>query len=151
MESIESPREHPFDYEAIYAQAYALYQEGFQYWFSREEIAKLSAHNRHFETPRLEYELASLYFAHPTGARPGEFMSVARAMQIVSANISQKLSAVYLGRALGELGFQRVKYNGVRGYVVVCRSGDEIHAAQQSMAMQAEKESGSVDSSGQYF
>ena len=151
VESIESPRDHPFDYEAIYAQAYALYQEGFQYWFSREEIAKLSAHNRHFETPRLEYELASLYFAHPTGAKPGEFMSVARAMQIVSANISQKLSAVYLGRALGELGFQRVKYNDVRGYVVVCRSGDEIHAAQQSMAMQAEKESGSVDSSGQYF
>ena len=151
VESIESPRDHPFDYEAIYAQAYALYQEGFQYWFSREEIAKLSAHNRHFETPRLEYELASLYFAHPTGARPGEFMSVARAMQIVSANISQKLSAVYLGRALGELGFQRVKYNGVRGYVVVCRSGDEIHAVQQSMVMQAEKESGSVDSSGQYF
>jgi predicted P-loop ATPase len=151
VESIESPRDHPFDYEAIYAQAYALYQEGFQYWFSREEIAKLSAHNRHFETPRLEYELASLYFAHPTGAKPGEFMSVARAMQIVSANISQKLSAVYLGRALGELGFQRVKYNGVRGYVVVCRSGDEIHAAQQSMAMQAEQESGSVDSSGQYF
>ena len=59
--------------------------------------------------------------------------------------------AVYLGRALGELGFQRVKYNGVRGYIVVCRSGDEMHAAQQSMAMQAEKESGSVDSSGQYF
>jgi hypothetical protein len=72
-------------------------------------------------------------------------------MQIVSANISQKLSAVYLGRALGELGFQRVKCNGVRGYVVVCRSGDEMHAAQQSMAMQAEKDSGSVDSTGQYF
>ena len=75
VESIESPRDHPFDYEAIYAQAYALYQEG----------------------------------------------------------------------------FQRVKYNGMRGYVVVCRSGDEIHAVQQSMVMQAEKESGSVDSSGQYF
>ena len=104
-----------------------------------------------FETPKLEYELASLYFRRPSGAEPGMFMSVARAMQIVSANISQKLSPVHLGRALGELGFQRVKYNGVRGYVVVCRSGDEIHAVQQSMAMQAEKESGSVDSSGQYF
>ncbi len=151
VENIESPREYPSDYEAVYAQAYALYREGFQYWFSRAEIMRLSAHNRQFETPRLEYELASLYFTQPTGARPGEFMSVARAMQIVSANISQKLSAVYLGRALGELGFQRVKYNGVRGYIVVCRSGDEIHAAQQSMAVQAEKETGSVDSSGQYI
>jgi hypothetical protein len=151
VESIDSPRDHPFDYEAIYAQAYALYRQGFQYWFSRNEITRLSEHNRQFETPRLEYELASLYFCQPTGARPGEFMSVARAMQIVSANISQKLSAVYLGRALGELGFRRVKYNGVRGYVVVCRSGDEIHAAQQSMAMQAADDSGSVDSSGQCF
>ena len=79
------------------------------------------------------------------------FMSVARAMQLVSANISQKLSAVYLGRALGEQGFRRVKYNGVRGYIVVCRSGDEIHAAQQSMAIQSETESGAVDSSGQCF
>ena len=151
VERIDSPREQPFNYEGIYSQAYALYQEGFRFWFSREEILRLARHNRQFETPRLEYELASLYFTHPTGAKPGEFMSVARAMQIVSANISQKLSAVYLGRALGELGFQRVKYNGVRGYIVVCRSGDEMHAAQQSMAMQAEKESGSVDSSGHYF
>jgi hypothetical protein len=71
--------------------------------------------------------------------------------QPVNDRIVNSLSAVYLGRALGELGFQRVKYNGVRGYIVVCRSGDEMHAAQQSMAMQAEKESGSVDSSGQYF
>ena len=139
VESIDPPQDNPLDYEGIYAQAYALYQQGFRYWFSREEIARLSEHNRQYETPRLEYELASLYFAHPTGTRSGEFISVARAMQIVSANISQKLSAVYLGRALGELGFQRVKYNGVRGYVVVCRDGNEMKAVQQSMAMQAEK------------
>ena len=137
--------------EGIYSQAYALYRQGFRFWFSREEILRLSRHNRQFETPRLEYELASLYFRQPTGAEPGVFMSVARAMQLVSANISQKLSAVYLGRALGELGFRRVKHNGVRGYIVVCRSGDEMHAAQQSMAMQATREEGTVDSSGQYF
>ncbi len=151
IENIESPREYPFNYEGIYSQAYALYREGFRFWFSREEILRLARHNRQFETPRLEYELASLYFRQPTGAEPGVFMSVARAMQVVSANISQKLSAVYLGRALGELGFRRVKHNGVRGYIVVCRSGDEMHAAQQSMAIEAARESGAVDSSGQYF
>ena len=151
IESIDSPREYPFEYAEIYAQAYALYRQGFQYWFSQEEIQRLAAHNRQFETPRLENELVQLYFRKPTGVEPGMFMSVARAMQIVSANISQKLSAVYLGRALNESGFRRVKYNGVRGYIVVCRNGDEIHAAQQSMAMQAESEEGSLDSSGQYF
>ena len=151
IESILSPRDNPFDYEGIYSQAYALYRQGFQYWFSQDEIQRLAVHNRLFETPRLESELVQLYFRKPTGTEPGMFMSVARAMQLVSANISQKLSAVYLGRALGEQGFRRVKYNGVRGYIVVCRSGDEIHAAQQSMAIQSETESGAVDSSGQCF
>ena len=145
IERIESPREHPFDYEGIYSQAYALYQQGFQYWFSREDVLRLSEHNRQFETPRLEYELANLYFCQPSGARPGVFMSVARAMQIVSANISQKLSPVYLGRAMGELGFRRVKFNGQRGYIVVPRTADEIQSAQLMMASEAE----AVDS-GQY-
>jgi len=147
--SITSPRETPFEYEGIYAQAYALYKQGFQFWFSKSEMERLSAHNRQFETPRLESELVQLYFRKPTGAEPGVFMSVARALQLVSANISQKLSAVYLGRAMTEQGFQRVKYNGVRGYIVVCRSGDEIQAAQQSMAIQSVAAKGSVDSSGQ--
>ena len=145
IERIESPRDHPFDYVGIYAQAYALYQEGFHYWFSRDDILRLSDHNRQFETPRLEYELANLYFCQPSGARPGVFMSVARAMQNVSANISQKLSPVYLGRAMGELGFRRVKFNGQRGYIVVIRSAEEIQSAQLMMASEAE----AVDS-GQY-
>ena len=149
--SIESPRDHPFEYEGIYSQAYALYKQGFQFWFSKAEIDRLAKHNRQYETPRLEAELVQLYFRKPAGTEPGVFMSVARAMQVVSANISQKLSPVYLGRALGEQGFRRVKYNGVRGYIVVCRSGDEMHAAQLSMAMQSEAEAGSVDSRGQSF
>ena len=137
VESIRSPRDDPFNYKGIYSQAYALYQEGFQYWFSQQEIKHLAVHNACFETPRLEYELASLYFRQPTGAEQGVFMSVARAMQVVSANISQKLSAVHLGRAMGALGFRRVKYQGVRGYLVVCRKADEIITAQTSMAYEA--------------
>ena len=144
VEHIASPRDHPFNYAGIYAQAYALYQEGFQYWFSAEEVQRLSAHNRQYETPRLEQELVQLYFRQPTGAEPGVFMSVARAMQLVSANISQKLSPVCLGRALGEQGFRRVKYQGQRGYIVVQRTAEEIQIAQRTMAAEAE-----TDSSGQ--
>ena len=58
--------------------------------------------------------------------------------ELVSANISQKLSPVYLGRALSDLGFKRVKANGVRGYIVVCRNGDEMHSAQMLMAHEAD-------------
>ena len=42
VESIESPQTTPFDYDAIYSQAYTLYQQGFQYWFSPNEIRKMA-------------------------------------------------------------------------------------------------------------
>jgi hypothetical protein len=142
IESIESPREHPFDYEGIYAQAYALYQQGFQYWFSREEIMKLSEHNKQFETPRLEKELIQLYFRKPIGVEGGIFMSTARAMHIVSSNISRKLNTLQLSRAFGELGFKRIKYQGVRGYVVMLRTGDEIQRIQRLMVDNGEMDSG---------
>ena len=142
VERITSPRDHPFNYEAIYAQAYALYQQGFRYWFSQEEIQRLTAHNRQFETPRLEQELVHLYFRQPVGVEGGIFMSVARAMQVVSQNISQKLSAVHLGRAFGELGFKRVKYNNQRGYIVMQRTGQEVEYMQRKMADEAVVDSG---------
>ena len=137
---IRSPRTQPFNYEGIYSQAYQLYRSGFQYWFSREEIVLLSEHNRQFETPRLEHELVQLYFRQPRELEGGIFMSVGRAMQVISGNVSQKLSPVYLGRALSELGFKRVKYQGQRGYIVVVRTAEEIQIEQRSMAAQAKED-----------
>ena len=135
VESIMSPRDNPFDYEGIYAQAYALYQEGFQYWFSREEIVRLSEHNRQYETPRLENELVQLYFRKPKGTEPGEFMSVALALQVVGAGITQKLSTVMLGRAFVEQGFRKKTCRNVRGYIVMRRSAEEMRSERQMMAV----------------
>ena len=135
VESIMSPRDNPFDYEGIYAQAYALYQEGFQYWFSREEISRLSEHNRQYETPRLENELVQLYFRKPKGTEPGEFMSVALALQVVGAGITQKLSTVMLGRAFVEQGFRKKTCRNVRGDIVVRRSAEEMRSERQMMAV----------------
>ena len=134
VESITSPREVPFDYEGVYAQAYALYREGFRFWFSREEILRLAVHNRQFETPRLEEELVQLYFRTPGQNEPGEFVSVAYALQLISANISQKLSTVALGRAFVNQGFQKKTYRNVRGYVVVRRSAEEMLSIRRLMA-----------------
>ena len=138
VESIISPREHPFAYEGIYAQALALYKSGFLYWFTKEEIQELNRHNKQFETPRLEHELVDLYFRKPTDTELGEFMSVARALQIISNGISQKLSAVNVGRAFSDLGFKRVRTNSCRGFIVVCRTAEEIKAYQHRLLMDAE-------------
>ena len=141
VESILSPREHPFHYEGIYAQALSLYTSGFQYWFTKEEIQELNRHNKQFETPRLEHELVDLYFRKPTDSELGEFMSVARALQIISNGISQKLSAVNVGRAFSDLGFKRVRTNSSRGFIVVCRTPEEIKAYQHRLLMDAEPDS----------
>ena len=71
VDSILSPREHPFHYEGIYAQALSLYTSGFQYWFTKEEIQELNRHNKQFETPHLEHELVDLYFRRPIDSELG--------------------------------------------------------------------------------
>ena len=141
VESIISPRDHPFHYEGIYSQALALYKSGFQYWFTKEEIQELNRHNKQFETPHLEHELVDLYFRRPTDSELGEFMSVARALQMISNGISQKLSAVNVGRAFSDLGFKRVRTNSSRGFIVVCRTPEEIKAYQHRLLMDAEPDS----------
>ena len=141
VESILSPREHPFHYEGIYAQALSLYTSGFQYWFTKEEIQELNRHNKQFETPHLEHELVDLYFRRPIDSELGEFISVARALQMISNGISQKLSAVNVGRAFSDLGFKRVRTNSSRGFIVVCRTPEEIKAYQHRLLMDAEPDS----------
>ena len=141
VESILSPREHPFHYEGIYAQALSLYTSGFQYWFTKEEIQELNRHNKQFETPHLEHELVDLYFRRPIDSELGKFISVARALQMISNGISQKLSAVNVGRAFSDLGFKRVRTNSSRGFIVVCRTPEEIKAYQHRLLMDAEPDS----------
>ena len=133
VERIESPRDHPFNYEGIYAQAYALYQEGFQYWFSPQDVRRLSQHNSRFETPKDEQELVDYFFRQPDGADTGEFMPTAIAQQIVSA-LGTRVSTVALGRAFKKLGFRDATANHCRGYIVVRRTDEERRMRARSLA-----------------
>ena len=137
VESIVSPRDHPFCYEGIYSQALALYKSGFTFWFTKEEIQEQNRHNRKFETPRLEHELVDLYFRRPLEHENSMFMTSSRVLQIIGSGITQKLSATRIGMAFSELGFQRVRYHGIRGYLVMQRTAEEIMAYQKTMAMHA--------------
>lgn len=140
VESISSPRLHPFCHEGIYSQAYALYKSGFRFWFSKEEIKELNRHNRQFETPRLEHELVDLYFRKPQEGEQGEFMSVARALQLISYGISQKLNTVNVARAFVELDFKRVRTNRSRGFIVKCRTAEEMQIYQRRQTLNAESD-----------
>lgn len=119
VETIVSPRLHPFNHPGIYAQAYALYKSGYRYWFTDEEIERQNRHNSKFETPRLEQELVDLYFRKPSEGETGEFVSVARAMQIIGCNITQKLSSQKISKAFGDLGFNRLRTKHSRGFIAI--------------------------------
>ena len=134
VESIEPPHENPLDYRSIYSQAYALYRKGFRYWFTQPEIERLARHNQQFETANLELELVAQYFRKPQGQEPGEFISAAMALQIIGANITQKLSKEMVSRAFTSLGFQSRRTSKYRGYIVVRRSAEEMRSLRYQLA-----------------
>ena len=80
------------------------------------------------------------YFRRPVGKEPGEFISVALALQLVGTGITQKLSSVLLGRAFMELGFERRTCRNVRGYIVVRRLPDEMRSLRTLMAQESSPE-----------
>ena len=135
VESIESPRDHPLDYDAIYAEAYTLYQQGFQYWFSQQEVAQLNTRNEAFEAPNLERELVDLYYRRPVNGESGEFMPVALATQTMGANIVQKIRPERIGQAFRALGFEFRRRKTARGYIVVPRSPEEVKARRCQLAV----------------
>ena len=141
VDCIESPRDHPFDYTGIYSQAYALYKQGFRYWFSREEIMELSRHNEAFAAPVQEFELVDIYFRKPLREGEGEYMPVSRALQIIGGNVACKLSPVMLGRAFTQLGFESKMRHGVKGYIVVQRDVAQIKEYVRRMASDADDDS----------
>ena len=59
-------------------------------------------------------------------------MPAAMALQIVGANLTQKLRAVILGRAFVALGYRYVTIKGSRHYLVVRRTADEMRVMRQT-------------------
>ena len=151
VESIRSPRDHPFNYAGIYAQAYALYQEGFRYWFSQDEIRQLSEHNRAFETPKSAHELISKYLRMPGAGEPGQFVSATDILQMVGSNPVLRLTANQVGRAMTDLGFERVRSHGVRGYIVVPYSAEEMEVRKRMLAYDARPECDAIDAIDEIF
>ena len=146
VESIEPPHDNPLDYRSIYSQAYALYRKGFRYWFTQPEIERLAQHNQQFETANLELELVAQYFRKPLDNEPGEFISAAMALQIIGANITQKLSKENIGRAFTSLGFDSRRTNKMRGYIVVRRSAEEMRSMRYQLAAPSKSDSDGGDS-----
>ena len=142
VENIDSPMSSPFNYEGIYSQAYALYRQGFRYWFDRNEILRLSQHNQQFETARSEHELIDEYFRQPVGIEGGEYLPASVILQLVGGTSMKDINATKLGRALTAMGFESKMTRGIRRYCVVRRSTSEMQ--QHRQLQNVDLESGGV-------
>ena len=140
VDAIDSPYEHPFPYEGLYAQAYALWRGGFPYWFSAEENAELEQHNRHFEEPNMEEELILTYLRKPYDDEVGEFVTATRIIELIGVYIKAQLSPRHITMIMKRLGFEQRRTNTARGWNVVFLTGDEIKSNQRQNAHQSRLE-----------
>ncbi len=140
IEAIDSPYDHPFDYEGIYAQAYALYRNGFRYWFDDEENAELERHNRQFEEPCIEEELIRTYLRKPYGEERGEFLTATRIIELVGGAVRVTLSPKRIAIAMQRLGYEQRRVLNTRGWNVVILTGDQIKEQQRMDAHRSVEE-----------
>ena len=131
VESIDSPWERTTDYDGIYAQAYALWQQGFRYWFDDEENAELERHNRQFEEPNIEEELILTYLRQPYGDEAGEFLTATRIIELIGMYVKCPLSPKRVAFAMNRLGYRQRRVGGVRGYNVIILTGNDIKEKQR--------------------
>ena len=140
VEDIENPLEHPFPYTGLYSQALALWKGGYRYWFDQAEIQTLNERNKRFEVPNVEEELILTYYRKPFPGSKNVFLKVAEILERINAGIKQPLSASRLGIMMTKLGFPQIRLKGVRGYLVVERTLEEIQAARKLDAIKLSAE-----------
>ena len=140
VERIDNPREHPFNYEGIYAQAYALYRQGFRHYFTDAEEGILKEHNKTFEIPSMEQESVCKNFRKPKDGEKGDFYTATDILAYIGGNIAQRMTVEMIGSAMKALGYKRCYSHGRRGYRVVPYKPEEIEMNRRTLAYDARPE-----------
>ena len=119
VESIVPPQTYDYGYEGVYAQAYALWRQGFRYWFDEEENAEINRRNTEFEAPNKEWELINKYYRRPLQGEECKFLTATDILERINASVKERLSIVKIGNALHDLGYERKRLGNARGYRLV--------------------------------
>ena len=131
VENIANPFYITLPYEQIYAQAYYLIENGFQYWFDLDDIDLLEVHNEDFRAQENEEQLLAVYFDIPAEGY-GQFMTTAEISDklVGWGNIKKPMSLSRLGMVLQQQGFQskRIGKARTRGWLVRERGMEEVNA-----------------------
>ena len=114
----------PICHAGIYAQAMALFRNGFHYWYEGDEINQLNQRNEHF---RLKEPVEENLYYYYRPARPaeggGKWLPAAQLLATISLNgrvFSNKQTQQTLVTVLNAGGFRhRTTNNGITEYAVM--------------------------------
>lgn len=126
----------PVDYAGIYAQALALYRDGFRYWFADADIVEVNDNNEPFQQVTPEIELFYTYFRKNERFEPYILLSsseivakLAEKTRLPLTNVSVNL----IGKMLKREGFVAVKRHGKWLYCVVELNHDQVETRRKDL------------------
>lgn len=134
-EALEIDYSKQINLDQVYAQALALQKEGFEYWETREEIARRRLENSKYVQVSLTKELILKYFKLPSTKKElmkiekAEFYSCSDIMQDITYNISysnKEITTVKIGKELSKLNPRTKMSNGIKRYLLVKKENYEI-------------------------
>jgi len=110
--------QHSVDLQMVYSQAYDLFQQGFKFYFDKDEIEAVTQSNEQFQINTAEEELLLTYFQKVQLSEATNFLSSAQILNRITershVNITTSPGAVIrLGKALKKFGFEKRKSNGI--------------------------------------
>ncbi|MER2997380.1 VapE domain-containing protein [Pontibacter populi] len=134
FEVFELDYNHTIDMDKVYAQAYALYMQGYQHWLSLEDIAELEASNRKFQKLTTEEELITeMFLPAKEGDRGCLLYSATQIAEYFASNINgytiNEATTQRIGRTLKKLGYQTYKKGGAQKYALKLKSTDTTNHA----------------------
>ena len=124
---------NPINYEGVYSQALALYQQGFQYWYDKEQITFLNDRNENYRLKDPVEENLFFYFRAAKGGEiNAQWYPASYILSILSVNgrtQSNQQAQKILVTVLEKNNFhKRVTSDGVTEYMVVEYSREERKA-----------------------
>ena len=141
VKSIESPIDHPIDYDHVFSQAVALGKQvaehpkgepiEWTYWLTRDDIELLRQHNRIFMVANYAEEQILRYYRVPDSSTNPAYIKFRYSAEIlekigVNPALRQNLNSQNIGSVMARLGFQKIHKKGGNGWAVIEKEGMEI-------------------------
>lgn len=121
----------PVDHTAVYAQALALFREGFCFWFANADIAEINSNNEPFQLVSPELELLYTYYRKPVRFEMPLLLSCSELVTRIAERTRFPVTASginIMGKMLKREGFEWVKKHGKQLYRVIELTSEQVEA-----------------------